>query len=181
MKSFLLLIFLFLLSSSQSIFSQTNFVDDKIYGGLAIVSKSQEPNLGILFGATRYFSKYKISILGEAGIDLFFEENESTRYREETFSNGQTRCRDTQTGRFAESNRCAAFTTIPSLRLNGLINYHLNLDETIDFLVGTGFVISNVSTPIISIGLTTKPQKSGFRGSLGLGKDYLYIGGAWLF
>ena len=166
---------------SSSVFSQTDYIDDKLYGGLAYVSKGKDPNLGLIFGATRYYSKYKISILGEGAIDLFFEENESSKYQEETFSNGQTRCRDTQTGQFAENSKCAAFTTNPTLRINGLVNYHLNFDETLDFFVGTGFVISNVSTPIISVGLTTKPMKSGFRGAIGYGKDYFYLGAAWLF
>ncbi len=179
MKNIFTLILLF--AFSTPIFSQTEFIDDKLYGGLAYISKLGEPNLGFILGATRYYSKYNISILGEGGIDLYFEENESSRYREETFSNGQTRCRDTQNGQFADSSKCSAFITNPTIRLNGLVNYHFNLDESMDFFIGTGFVISNVSTPIVSLGLTTKPMKSGFRTGLGFGKDYFYAGGAWLF
>ncbi|MEX0719952.1 MAG: hypothetical protein WD059_04735 [Balneolaceae bacterium] len=55
------------------------------------------------------------------------------------------------------------------------------MSESVDFTAGVGYLISNVSTPILSIGLRPAPKKTGMAGSLGFGKDYFYLGCVWLF
>ncbi len=164
-----------------------HFIDDKGYIGLAYLTKSSTPSWGFMGGWTRYYSKYRVSFLVEGSLDLHFDSNtteSSSRYYTDTFSNGQSRCRDRETGRFVSSSLCndsTEYTTDVSARLSGLVNYHLPLSEQVDFTVGAGYLISNVSTPILSIGLRPSPRNSGLSGSLGFGKNYLYLGVVYLF
>lgn len=154
---------------------------DKGYVGFAYLSKSKEGNWGLMGGWIRYYEKYKLSLLLEGSLDLNFSKREdSDRYYWDEFSNGQRRCRDSQSGQFA-SNAYCELEVNPSIRLSSLINYHFNLDEKMDFIAGVGYMISNHSTPILSIGLTQKPDRNGVSGSLGFGKEYIYFGLVYIF
>lgn len=58
----------------------------------------------IEFGYRKTISSFGINILPVTGI---LYPDPDSRYREETFSNGTTICRDTSTGQFANKEKCS--------------------------------------------------------------------------
>ena len=172
---------------TASAYAQSEFIKDHGYAGLAFVYKTDKSFWSPMGGWMRYYSQYNFSILLEGGLDTNIESetlDSDPRYQLQRLSNGQTRCRDTQTGQFAKTELCQDSTNYNfdvAPRISGLVNYHFNASDDIDFIVGAGYILSNLSTPILSVGFTPKPKKQGISVALGFGKGYFYLGGAWIF
>lgn len=182
----ILLLLCIAISMQINAFAQDKMTFDDGYIGLAYVSKQSEPNLGLMGGGSRFFSKYNISVILDGSLDINAETQPvsgGSRYYWDTLSNGQRRCRDRQTGRFASSSNCESGTYDYnySMRLSGLVNYHFDASENVDFILGAGYMITNYATPILSIGMRPNPGNPGVAGSIGFGKNYLYAGIIYIF
>ena len=181
---------------------------DSKYLGISLIGKRSKIFHSIFGGYYRHFSKYKVTVLLEGGFDRYYKEeyivntidvpgtpgDTSGRYRLDTFSNGQQRCRDTRNGQFVETKICTGTSAYSyeetiyeehsffNLRINSLVNYHFGKEENWDFIIGAGFVLSDVKMPIFSFGVVPKPTKEkGMSVIVLFGEDYLSVGGAYQF
>lgn len=88
-------------------------------------------------------------------------------YREETFSNGQTVCRDTRNGRFADEENCNDVAA----KIYGKLEATFDVGDVLE--VGGGVRVSSHTSPYGTIGFGIGPVAS-VKGSVG--KDYYAIG-----
>lgn len=90
-------------------------------------------------------------LFASASVDAALRGAESDRYYMDTFSNGQSRCRDSQTGRFASAANCSETETITGYGLDaGLI--FANPDAYGSFFVGAGYRPVGGEGPYGSVG-----------------------------
>lgn len=73
---------------------------------------------------------------GASPANLVFYNNEDSQYQRQTFSNGQSRCRDLSNGQFARDELCG-----PDVAWRGTATAELNLGER--FSVGGGYLFTD--------------------------------------
>lgn len=97
------------------------------------------------FGVGYTIEAGPVRIRPGAGVFIFHDED--SRYQSETFSNGQTVCRDTTNGQFADDIHCAA-----ALRPYGRLEATVVLGEAVE-LGGGGRVTEDGVTPYGTVGV----------------------------
>jgi hypothetical protein len=108
-------------------------------------------------GATRFFRFVGLTI---TPMDLTFVPQEGdSRYYEDTFSNGQTRCRDSATGQFASDSKCGgAYRTLYAASVTARLNIPVRDNE---WYVGGGYRAGSTSTPYGAVGFVRQPDGAG--------------------
>jgi hypothetical protein len=86
-------------------------------------------------------------------VDVFVPEADDRYYRD-TFSNGQSRCRDSVTGQFASDSKCGAALAFGAIRAEVLLPV---LDTGIE--IGPGFRVGERSLPHAAIAYNTQIER----------------------
>jgi hypothetical protein len=94
--------------------------------------KSDGTGLSMLLGV----ALSRARVMASLPIEITVLPNSTGRYRSETFSNGQTRCRDTTNGQFADSAFCGPRAVV-GMSINGL--GYMSTDSTHAFGLGLGY------------------------------------------
>ena len=97
----------------------------------------------------------------------FFMRGDNDRYQRETFSNGQTRCRDTTNGQFADDEKCINV----DVRAYGRVEAAFSIPGAVE--IGGGVRISARARPYGTIAVPIGPSIS-FKGNAG--PDYAALG-----
>lgn len=101
------------------------------------------------------------------------------RYYQDTFSNGQTRCRDSQTGQFASNTKCQAPIGI---KYSGALEANVQPSLHHPIFVGAGFHAGYARTAYGTIGLIRRrPNGTGTLLRISAGASFLQLalGGYW--
>jgi hypothetical protein len=76
---------------------------DGVVAAVNYATRDDVKGAEVEFGYQKTFTSWRLNIIPLSGI---FYRKDDSRYREETFSNGQTVCRDTTNGQFADDDKC---------------------------------------------------------------------------
>jgi len=93
-------------------------------------------------------------LLGTVGADVTLQDDKSagdSRYYMDTFSNGQSRCRDSETGQFVATEKCSdlSIETVPGVTAEGA----LVPSRSVPIYVGGGvYASSRETSPYFSFG-----------------------------
>jgi hypothetical protein len=85
-----------------SIFANSCYGDGFV-ASLNYATRDDIKGAEVQFGYQKTFTSWRLNIIPVSGI---LYRKDDSRYREETFSNGQTVCRDTTNGQFADDDKC---------------------------------------------------------------------------
>jgi hypothetical protein len=107
---------------------------------------------GAIFGAG--LALWAGPLLGTIAADVTLQDDETaaqSRYYMDTFSNGQSRCRDRETGQFAPTEKCRdlSIDAIPGATADGAFVVSRRLPV---YLGGGVYVSSRATTPFLSFG-----------------------------
>jgi len=120
---------------------------------------------GAELGFGRDFGNSRFRVTPQLG--LFVYQGDNDRYYIDTFSNGTERCRDSQTGQFADDSRCNNSETKAYGKLEGAVT----LGQSWELGIGARF--SDDTTPY---GLITKKFSGNGLVKAFAGEDYYAVG-----
>ncbi len=141
---------------------------DALLLGVGYAGRDDKSGVELELGYRRTHHSFGFSLIPTGIVQ---RENDS-RYRKETFSSGQTVCRDTTNGQFADKEKCDS--TKLSLGLIASLDYSV----TKEFLFGGGIRIGDGAAPFIAVGINlTEKFVLGFRAGAG----YSSAGLTWRF
>ena len=115
-----------------------------VWDGYAFLGGALDGRTGV---ELEFRAKFKPASWVEFGIspaNFVFYEDETDQYETDSFSNGQTRCRNTDNGQFADDSHCA-----PAIDWRGTVTGEFNLGD--NFSVGGGYLIGDGGSPFGSL------------------------------
>lgn len=100
----------------------------------------------------------------------FMQASDDSRYQEETFDNGNTVCRDTETGQFASRSLCGG-EMVYAASVEGLFGF--KTDEKHWAAVGAGFRVGNSAGPYGTVAFHfAAPSETNWNLRLRLGASF---------
>ena len=140
-------------------------------------------NIGTIAVPSSYYLEVtKLPLLAFINFaDFAFENNtipfDSDRYRMDTFSSGQRRCRDKTNGQFVKTSLCEDDTeSITHFSISADINYRLPTQGESLLHIGLGYRLLKPSTPYINfIAFYSLFREHDYLIKTSVGQDYLHF------
>jgi hypothetical protein len=122
-------------------------IDTYFLGSAGLIISESDIGISTLLGLQSFFRRFGLTI-NPADLGWIPEENQNSRYRKETLSNGRTICRDLSNGQFTDSENCAGtFRTIYAFSIDA--TYRANTSKYPLYL-GMGYRFGNNSGPYLA-------------------------------
>lgn len=145
-----LILFAFVSILSTSVFAQSNFV---VGGGVLHADGDTGFDL-TLSAQNEYLRILNLIHLADVG---FIPTTGGDRYYMDSFSNGQSRCRDRETGRFVTTSTCHGLKLVYAAAID--VNYIINRGNYRDIFGGIGGRVGAAKTFYGSFGLVYRRKR----------------------
>ncbi|MEZ5953020.1 MAG: hypothetical protein R3C13_01820 [Hyphomonas sp.] len=116
--------------------TQASVTQEDRWSGYAALGYSFEGRTGVELEIGARYKVLPVVELGFSPANLVFYENTDDQYYDDTFSNGQDRCRDSSNGRFVDDAYCA-----PDVAWRGTVTGESDLGDKLS--IGGGYLFGD--------------------------------------